>query len=163
MKYIFLFLLISFSATAQIDSSKLNITLIWKQSTIDAAGSMLQARGTIYQAPIFDTLRLRRGANDKPDSAIVLTVKAAQYLSLLEGMTQLRSFENYKPLDVLISGDANVSGLITQLNTKISTNNQRAAATWLRRELLALFAEGEKIWQARLKSGADYLKNGYVD
>ncbi len=154
---LFYLLLIATAAQSQTDSASLLIRLQFKQKHIAYMGAELSERNTLKDQRIRDTLAARIGSGTKPDSVTTASYPAGFVLKFVERVSDEQAAAVYSYLNELLTGTGNI---ITQLNTKISTNTtDKPAATWLMAQLINLQARKEAVLTEKLKNGATWLKS----
>ncbi len=155
-KITFIFaLFIAAQATAQ-DSSNMLIRLSLKQKHIAFMGAELSDRNTLKDLRIRDTLAARIGSGTKPDSVTTGSYPAHFVLKFLQKVSDEQAAVINGYLNELTKDAGNV---ITQLNTKISGNQpDKAAAIWLKGQLITLQAAKQAVLTEKLKAGVEWLK-----
>jgi hypothetical protein len=160
MKTIILFLLIGFAASAQTDSSKLPITLTFKEKHLYFMGDVLRRNNTLADAATRDSLKLYLGVGN--DSARIVTTRltAGFIIRFSEELMKLETGTGYNYFNELATATSPWSGLVAQLIIKKSQQgSEKLIATYLYDELAERFAAKGLVLTEMLSSGRAWLLN----
>ena len=156
MKKLLFLLLISATAAAQTDTSRLLIRLNFMQQHIAYMGAELSQRNTLQDKRLHDTLAARIGTGTSPTTVVAGSYPAGFVIKFFERVADEQTGTAYTFLRELISGRSGYVGILSQLNTQVTDGN--LVALWLRNELNELLKRKEAVMTEKLKQGADWLK-----
>ena len=134
MKYILiLFVLISSAATAQVDSSKLPITLTFKEKHIEIMGNILRLNNTLADQRVRDSLILYLNGGNNPERVVTTRFTAGFVLRFTDAMLATETGVGYNTFNELATSVAPAwPGLVAQLLIKSNqVGSEQGVSKWL--------------------------------
>ena len=165
MKYILiLFVLISSAASAQVDSSKLPITLTFKEKHIEFMGNMLRLNNTLADQRVRDSLILYLNGGNSPERVVTTRFTAGFVLRFTEAMMTLETGTGYNTFNELAVSVAPAwAGLTAQLLIKANqAGSEQLIAKWLFRNVDERFKAKAAVLNEIRASGKAWLTSPII-
>ena len=168
MKQIFLFtaVLLSLTASAQIDTSKVTITLTLKQKHIAYMGAELSKANTLADQPVRDSMIKYIGSGTLPDSIMTTKFKAGVVLKFIQAAFRDQSGTVYSMVNELATSTQaqGWAGLINQLNTKKGqAGPEQGVSIWLYDEIMDWFNRHQGVYLEKITQGRNWLLTPIID
>ena len=162
MKYlIILFSFLALQSQAQVDTTKLPITLSFKVKHIGYMAGALVENNTLADARLRDSLIKYLGSGNNVDSVVVTHLKAGYVLSFMRGIFNESSKNTYATLYEIGNGATGFTGIVAQLLVKGLNGNdiESGTARWLFTEINNILTTGSGFMSDKFTSGKTWLKN----
>jgi len=132
-KLLFILCLFGGQLFAQVDSSKLQITLTFKEKHIEFMGNVLRLNNTLADARVRDSLILYLNGGNSPERVVTTRFTAGFVLRFTDAMLALETGTGYNTFNELATSVAPAwPGLVAQLLIKSNqAGSEQGVSKWL--------------------------------
>lgn len=162
-----IFLLFSFAtitASAQVDTTKLPVTVTLKVKHIEYMANKLSQSNTLADAAFRDSLIKYLGAGTDSNANVVTHFAAGRVFTLVQNLLSEQSNVSYSTIYELGNGSTGFTMPVIQLIGKWANNNdpEQKTALWLYNNIATWLGYGNSMMNTNFKGGLNWLKNPII-
>ena len=158
--FIAIFLFVSVQTQAQVDTTKLPVTIQLKVKHIGYMADKLASLNTLADANLRDSLKKYLGSGNSVDSVVTVHLKAGYILNFLQGLFLDQSTITYAVIYEIGNGASGYTGIVTQLLIKGNNVNdpENGVARWLFSQIFVILNTGTTNMNNRFSIGKSWLQ-----
>lgn len=148
------------SSFAQVDSSKLPISLVLKQKHMEYMGAVMSTTSSIADAHFRDSLIKYMGSGNNPDSLVNVHFTAGTVLRFIQNLLSEQANTSYSAVyEVGNGGSGGFTGILAQLFLKAATVNvEQGVSKWLFVQINNSLVAGQNVYTEKLNTGKAWLQ-----